>query len=378
MGGAGRGRRPRVTSRTPPFRADHVGSLLRPAPLRQAFRRRSAGEIGEAEFEAVQDQCIRDAVRMQEELGFGVVTDGEFRRASYWARFIERIEGFGLRASVLPFKDDEGNQNEFIAPHVTGKVRRTKPLAADEFMFLRGVTKAAPKITLPSPSTMHFYGSTSYGPPAVYGDFAPFVADLAQAYAQEIAELAQAGCRYVQIDEVAIVLLADPLIRDHVKSVGADPDRLIDLYIDALNRAVAGRPQGMIVGVHICRGNYKGRYLGEGGYDAVAERVFAGMDANHFLLEYDTPRAGSFVPLRAVPKQRGVVLGLVSSKVPELESLDALRRRTEEAAKYIALDRLAISPQCGFASAAAGNPLSEADERAKLKLVADAARAIWG
>jgi 5-methyltetrahydropteroyltriglutamate--homocysteine methyltransferase len=361
----------------PPFRADHVGSLLRPAALRQAFRRHQAREIDDAEFTRIQDQCIGDAVRMQEDIGFKVVTDGEFRRASYWARFTERIEGFGLRASVLPFKDDEGGQNEFIAPHVTGPIRRTQPLAVDEFVFLKQVARATPKVTLPAPSTMHFYGTLDYAPPAFYGDFAPFFADLSRAFAEEIAALADAGCRYVQLDEVAIVLLADPRIRDHVTARGADPDKLVDLYIEATNRALAGRPSDMAVGFHICRGNYKGRYLGEGGYDALAERIFAGIDATHFLLEYDTPRAGGFAPLRAVPANKGVVLGLISSKVAEIEDLDLLKRRIDEASRYIDIHRLAVSPQCGFASAAAGNPLSEADERAKLRRVVELAEAVW-
>jgi 5-methyltetrahydropteroyltriglutamate--homocysteine methyltransferase len=361
----------------PPFRADHVGSLLRPAALRQAFRRHHAGQIGDAEFARVQDACIRDAVRMQEDIGFKVVTDGEFRRASYWARFTERIEGFGLRASVLPFKDDQGGQNEFTAPYVTGKVRRTQALALDEFVFLKQIARATPKITLPSPSTMHFYGATDYGPPAVYGDLAAFFGDLSQAFSDEISALASAGCRYVQLDEVAIVLLADPRIRDHVKAQGADPDHLVDVYIDATNRALAGRPSDMAVGFHICRGNYKGRYLGEGGYDALAERIFVGIDATHFLLEYDTPRAGGFAPLRAVPKNKGVVLGLISSKVRDLENLDLLKQRVDEAARYIDIDRLAVSPQCGFASAAGGNPLSEADEHAKLRRVIETAETVW-
>jgi 5-methyltetrahydropteroyltriglutamate--homocysteine methyltransferase len=361
----------------PPFRADHVGSLLRPSALRQAFRRHQAGEIDDAEFARIQDQCVRDAVRMQEDLGFKVVTDGEFRRASYWARFTERIEGFGLRASVLPFKDDEGGQNEFIAPYVTGRIRRTQPLAVDEFTFLKQVARATSKVTLPSPSTMHFYGTVDYGAPEFYGDFAPFFEDLGRAFAEEISALAKAGCRYVQLDEVAIVLLADPRIRDHVKSRGADPDQLVELYIAATNRALAGRPSDMAVGFHICRGNYKGRYLGEGGYDALAERIFAGVDATHFLLEYDTPRAGGFAPLRAVPANKGVVLGLISSKVADVETVDVLKRRIDEAARYIDIDRLAVSPQCGFASAAAGNPLSEADERAKLSRVVELAEAVW-
>ena len=362
----------------PPFRADHIGSLLRPAGLRRAFRDHAAKRIDDKDFGNIQDACIREAVKMQEDIGFEVVTDGEFRRASYWARFIERIDGFGLRVSVLPFKDDQGQQNEFIAPHVIGKIRRTQALAVDEFEFLKQVAKATPKVTLPSPSTMHFYGTTDYGPPTVYGDFPSFFADLGQAFAEEIAALAAAGCRYIQLDEVAIVLLADPLIRGHVKAQGSDPDKLVDLYINVTNQALAGRPTDMAVGFHICRGNYKGRYLGEGGYDALAERIFNGIDATHFLLEYDTPRAGGFAPLRAVPKSKGVVLGLISSKVPELEDLDELKRRVDEAGRYIDLARLAVSPQCGFASAAVGNPVTEADERAKLRRTVELARAIWG
>ena len=363
------------SNQTPPFRAEHIGSLLRPAPLRQAFRRVGAGEITRDEFERVQNECIRTAVRMQEEIGFHVVTDGEFRRASYWSRFIEQMEGFALRASVMPFKDEQGNQIEFIAPYVTGMVRRTRPLALDEYNFLRSVTSATPKITLPSPSTMHFFGTMDYRAPAAYGDLERFFADLGRAFADEIAALAEAGCRLIQIDEVAIVLLTDPLIRDRVRAHGSDPDGLIDHYVKAANLAVTGRPRDVIVGLHICRGNYKGRYLGEG---EIAERVFAETNADYFLLEYDTPRAGGFVPLRLVPKNKGVVLGLISSKNPELESIDALKHRVDEAAKHIDLGRLAISPQCGFASAAAGNPVTEADERAKLRLVVEAAREIWG
>jgi 5-methyltetrahydropteroyltriglutamate--homocysteine methyltransferase len=196
-------------------------------------------------------------------------------------------------------------------------------------------------------------------------------------YQAEIADLAKAGCKYVQLDEVAVAILCDPAAREKVKAKGGDPDRLVDLYIDAINEAVKGRPKGMAVGVHVCRGNYKGMYLSEGGYDSVAERFFGRTNIDHFLLEFDTPRAGGFSPLRFVPKQKGVVLGLVSSKTPVLEKLDELKRRTEEASKYIDFDRLAISPQCGFASSIGGNPVTEADERAKLRLCVDAASQIW-
>jgi methionine synthase II (cobalamin-independent) len=361
----------------PPFRADHVGSLLRPHALRQAFRRHAAKETGDDEFVRVQDQCIQEAVQLQEEVGLQVVTDGEFRRASYWARFVERTEGFTIRPAVLTFRDDHGHEVEFTAPYAVGKVRRTQPLALDEFIFLRDRSKVTAKITLPSPSTMHFYAGRDYADPAVYPDDEALFADLVRVFQEEIADLAKAGCKYVQLDEVAIALLCDPTIRQKVQAIGNDPDRLVDLYIDAINQAVAALTADVMVGVHVCRGNYKGHYLGAGGYDSVAERFFAGTKVHHFLLEYDTARAGDFNPLRFVPKGRGVVLGLISSKIPVLEDIDTLKRRAEEAARYIDLDRLAISPQCGFASSVAGNPLTETDQRAKLRLVVEAARAIW-
>jgi 5-methyltetrahydropteroyltriglutamate--homocysteine methyltransferase len=361
----------------PPFRADHVGSLLRPLALRQAFRRRAGNDIGEKEFTRIQDDCVRDAVRMQEETGLEVVTDGEFRRGSYWGRFVERTEGLEVRAALLKFRDDHGHEVDFTAPYATAPLRRTHPLALDEFVFLRDAATVTAKITLPAPSTMHFLRFADFADRSAYADVDRFFADLVAVFAQEIADLVQAGCRYVQLDEIAIALLCDPAIRERVAGAGGDPNALVDRYIDAINGAVAACPDEVVVGVHMCRGNFRGHYLADGGYDAVAERFFARTAANHFLLEYDTPRAGDFAPLRFVPKGKGVVLGLVSSKAPALESVDSLRRRAEEAAGHIDLDRLAISPQCGFASSAAGNPLSEADERAKLRRVVEAAQAIW-
>ena len=224
---------------------------------------------------------------------------------------------------------------------------------------------------------MHFYRCNDFADRAVYKDADSFFADLTAVFKQEIAELAKAGCRYIQLDEVAVALLCDPGIRAQIAKSGSDPDALVDLYIDSINRAVADCPPDVKIGVHMCRGNFKGHYLGAGGYESVAERFFANTGVNHFLLEYDTPRAGDFAPLRFVPKSKGVVLGLISSKTPALESLDTLKRRTEEAAQFIDLDRLAISPQCGFASTVAGNPITEADECAKLALVVQAAKSIW-
>jgi 5-methyltetrahydropteroyltriglutamate--homocysteine methyltransferase len=361
----------------PPFRADHVGSLLRPTVLRQAFKHYGGNEIDAREFAAIQDDCIRQVVQLQEDAGLDVVTDGEFRRGSYWGRFVERTEGFEIRPAVFKFRDDHGHEVEFTAPHARAKIRRTCPLAVDEFEFLRAVTHATPKITLPSPSTMHFYRCTDFADRSAYADAEEFFADLSLVFREEIAELARAGCRYVQIDEVAIALLCDPAIRNKVESAGGEPHALVGLYIDAINQALVACPAEVTVGVHMCRGNFRGHYLASGGYESVAERFFAAANVNHFLLEYDTPRAGDFAPLRFVPNHKGVVLGLVSSKTPALEPLDSLTARIEEAARYIDVDRLAISPQCGFASTAGGNPLSEADERAKLKLVVAAARTVW-
>jgi 5-methyltetrahydropteroyltriglutamate--homocysteine methyltransferase len=361
----------------PPFRADHIGSLLRPQVLRQAFRDHMGKRIDDAAFATIQDACIRDVVKMQEDVGLKVVTDGEFRRGSYWGRFVERIDGFAIKSAVFKFRDDQGHQVDFTAPYADGKLKRNKPLALDEFEFLKGITSATPKITLPAPSTMHFYRATDFAATSAYTDVKDFFDDLNRIFREEIADLVKAGCKYIQLDEVAIALLCDPNIRKQVEEAGMKPDELVDLYIDAINECVKGAPADVVFGVHMCRGNFKGHYLGAGGYESVAERFFEGTKVNHFLLEYDTERAGDFRPLRFV-KGKGVVLGLISSKTPVLESLDVLKRRTEEATQFIDLDRLAISPQCGFASTVAGNPVTEDDERRKLELEVQAAKAIWG
>ena len=349
---------------TPPYRADHVGSLLRPKKLREAFRTLS----GQA-LRAVQDECIREVVRLQRECGLEVITDGEFRRTSYWEKFVRLTRGLEVRDAVFTFHDAEGHEAKFTAPYVSAIVSRAEPITLDEFRFENQ------KITMPAPSTMHFYRFTGWG--SAYDKAETFFKDLGKVYQAEIADLATAGCRYVQLDEVALAILCDPAARETVRGAGEDPDRLVDLYIDAINEAVKNRPPQVTVGVHVCRGNYKGMYLSEGGYDSVAEKLFSRTNANHFLLEFDTPRAGGFAPLRFVPKDKGVVLGLVSSKTPVLEKLDELQRRIEESARYIDLARLAIGRQCGFASTIGGNPLTEVDERAKLKLCVDAAQAIW-
>ena len=357
-------------------RADHIGSLLRPRKLREAFRRHAAGELREDDLRAVQDEAIREVVKLQEGCGLQVATDGEFRRISYWEKFVRLTQGLVVKDAVFTFHDSQGHESQFTAPYVEGKVSRREPITLDEFEFLKRCTSLTGKITMPAPSTMHFYRFTDWG--SAYGDADAFFADLGRVYQAEIADLARAGCRYVQLDEVAVAILCDPAAREKVKARGEDPDRLVELYIDALNGAVKNAPPQITIGVHVCRGNYKGMYLSEGGYDSVAEKFFGRTNVSHFLLEFDTPRAGGFDPLRFVPRDKSVVLGLVSSKTPQLESLDLLKRRVDEAARFVPPERLAISPQCGFASTIGGNPVTEADERAKLRLCVEAARKIWG
>jgi methionine synthase II (cobalamin-independent) len=361
----------------PPFRADHVGSLLRPAELRQAFKDHSAKRIDDQQFVAVVDRCIREAVAQQEAAGLQVVTDGEFRRGSYWSRFVERVEGLGVAPARFTFHDEQGQELAFTAPLVVGKLARRTAIALDEFTFLRDNATALPKVTLPAPSSMHFWRGAAYAVPGLYAGPRDFFRELATIYRAEIADLAAAGCRYIQLDEVALAMLCDPAVGARVAADGGDASDLIALYVDAIAEAVAGAPADMAVGVHLCRGNFKGKYLAEGGYDTIAKALFNIPGVTHFLLEFDTARAGDFAPLHHVAADKGVVLGLVSSKIATLEMLDALLERIEEAARFIDKDRLAISPQCGFASTVAGNPIDEAAQRAKLALCVEAARVAW-
>ena len=360
-----------------PARADHVGSLLRPQELTRAFKEHHAGAIDDAAFQAAQDDAIRDVIALQEAAGLQAITDGEFRRASYWARFVERVDGLEVRDAVFTFHDDCGHETAFTAPHVTAPVRRSRPIAADEFLFVRDHTGRTPKITLPSPPTMHFWRLDKSIEPGIYADKAAYFADLAAVFRQEIAHLAERGCRYVQCDDVPIAMLCDPAIRDRVAEAGLDPAQLLDDYIGLFADCLAGRPDGMVAAIHLCRGNFKGQFLSEGGYEDVAAKLFNDIPADAFFLEYDTDRAGDFAPLRLVPKGRAVVLGLVSSKSPVLEDEDDLIRRIDQAADYIDRDQLAISPQCGFASTVGGNPVTIDDEKAKLDLIVRVADRAW-
>jgi methionine synthase II (cobalamin-independent) len=361
-----------------PFRADHVGSLLRPAELRRAFREHRDGTLGDDEFRRVQDEAIRRVVRLQESVGLRSVTDGEFRRASYWAHFVAAVDGLDVKDALFQFKDESGERMAFTAPHVCRPVKRARPISTDEFRFLRGVTRQTPKITMPAPSTMHFWRGPAAIDRAAYATVEEFFADLAGVYRAEIAELAGLGATYFQLDEVALALLCDPDVRAAVAGRGEDPERLVDCYVDAINQALEGCPPGVTVAMHLCRGNYKGKWIGAGGYEAVAERAFGATRVDALFLEFDSERAGDFAPLRHVSKDKRVVLGLVSSKTPVLERKDDLLGRIESASRIVPLERLGLSPQCGFASTVAGNPVSEDDERRKLALVVDVAHAVWG
>lgn len=362
---------------TPPFYAEHIGSLLRPRELKEAFRARAEGRIDDRELREVQDRSIRSAVKLQEDAGLSSITDGEFRRTAWSAGFIWALEGVVARDSLFEFKDDRGDTVRWQTCYAERPLRRTQGITTQEFSFLRRLTARTPKITMPAPSFLHFFRGPECRDPAVYPHLEGFWDDLVEIYRAELTELARLGCAYVQLDEVPMAMLCDETVRDKVRGRGEDPDRLIETYVSVVNRVLERRPSGMTVGMHLCRGNLRGHWMAAGGYDAIAERLFNELNVDAFFLEYDTPRAGDFSPLRHMAKHKRVILGLVSTKTPELEPEDALKRRIDEASRFVALEWLGISPQCGFASTIGGNPLSEADERAKLARVAEVASAVW-
>ena len=360
----------------PPFRAEHVGSLLRPQVLKDAFRGVEAGTIRADAFREIRDRSIREAVALQEEVGLQVVTDGEFCRGSWFLGFVNAVEGLTTRNA--PFDFHGGGRSKFQAAYVEGKLRRVRGVTIDEFSYLRSITTRVPKITMPSPSLVHLLRGDVTVSRDAYPDLDEFWADLVAVYQEELSELGRLGCAYVQLDEVPCAMLCDPRLRASVQAAGQDPDELLDTYVSAADRAIAERPPGMAIVMHLCRGNYKGQWMAEGGYEPVAERLFNGVAVDAFFLEYDTDRAGGFEPLRFVPPDKIVVLGLVSTKTPELESATTLRRRIEEASRYVPLERLCLSPQCGFASSVGGNPLTTEDQRRKLALVVEVAAQVWG
>ncbi len=362
----------------PPLRADHVGSLLRPDALKRAHSDFRERRIDDTVLQARIADAIRDAVRMQEQSGIRAVTDGEFRRGSWFLGFVDAVDGISLEQVPFQFTAEGVDSKTWHGPVVRGKLRRERPIVVNDFKFLRAATAQIPKVTLPTPSVMHFFGGANGIDRAAYPDLETFFADLAAIYRLEIADLHAAGCRYLQLDEVPLALLCDPTIREAVTAQGQDPQRLIGLYIKAVNDALAGRPADLCVVMHLCRGNYRGRWMGSGGYDPIAERLFNELDVDGFLLEFDSDRAGSFEPLRHLPPTKRAFLGLISSKTTALEKADDLARRLDEASRYVPIERLGLCPQCGFASSAAGNPVSPEVQWAKLALTAQTAKRVWG
>jgi 5-methyltetrahydropteroyltriglutamate--homocysteine methyltransferase len=366
----------------PPFRADHVGSLLRPPALLQARDDLASGTLDGDELRAIEDDCVQDAVRMQEDVGLQLATDGEFRRGSWHMDFIYELGGI-TRVSqdlVVQFRNDEGTI-EFTpsAAHVDAPVQLEHTIFGEAFEFLRSVTTSAvPKLTIPSPSMVHYRGGRAAISTEVYPDLDEFWTDLTDAYAQEVRRVRELGCTYLQLDDTTLAYLNDPVQRAHVAATGGDADHQHETYIANINRALESRPPGMAITTHLCRGNFRSSWFAEGGYDFVAEALFSDLDVDGFFLEFDDARSGGFAPLRFVPKHKLVVLGLVTTKRGELEQKDELKRRIEEASRYLPIEQLCLSPQCGFSSTVDGNTLTYEQQVAKLRLVVETAHEVWG
>jgi 5-methyltetrahydropteroyltriglutamate--homocysteine methyltransferase len=364
----------------PPFRADHVGSLLRPPELLAARERKRLGEISAPELRTVEDRAIRDVVRLQEDLGLTGITDGEFRRTYFHIDFLEQLDGVEARAGLAAKFHGAAGEVDFAPPvlHVTDKVRHVRDIQVEDFKFLQSVTKGVPKVTIPSPTMLHFRGGRSAISKDAYPTMEEFYSDVAAAYGAELQALGAAGCTYVQLDDTNLAYLCDPKMREGARQRGDDPDELPRRYAQLINAAIAGRPDGMTICTHLCRGNFKSAWVAEGGYEPVAEVLFNELAVDGYFLEYDDARSGGFAPLRFVPKGKTVVLGLVTTKVGALESKDALKRRIDEASKFMPLDQLALSPQCGFSSTVDGNAIALESQSEKLRLVVETAREVWG
>ena len=365
----------------PPFRADHVGSLIRPEPLIAARQAAERSEMAQSALQRIQQDAIRDVVRLQEEMGFKLATDGEFNRASWQRDFLLKLDNVELIPSRLTVRFHSAAGTRDHSPpslRVAGKLNRPHNIFVDDFRFLQSVARAVPKVTIPSPTVLHFRGGREAINAEAYPEIGEFYHDLARVYREEISDLAAAGCRYLQIDEVNLAYLCDPALRAEVAHIGEDPASLPKTYAKLLNDAIASRPSDMTVCMHLCRGNFAGAWIAEGGYDPIAELLFNDIDVDGYFLEYDSPRAGSFAPLRFLPKGKVAVLGLVTSKRAALEGKDDIKRRIDEAAKVVPLAQLALSPQCGFASTIKGNRLTMDDQRKKLSLVVETAKDVWG
>jgi 5-methyltetrahydropteroyltriglutamate--homocysteine methyltransferase len=367
----------------PPFRADHVGSLLRPPELLQARDDHAAGRIDAAALRAVEDDAIRRIVARQEEIGLQSATDGEFRRASWHMDFIYQLDGITKEAGHIAVKFfNENGEIEFTpaALHVDGKLGVSKTIFGEHFRFLQEtVTRNVPKLTIPSPSMVHYRGGRAAIDPDVYPDIDQFWADLTGAYREQVRRLGELGCTYLQFDDTSLAYMNDPHQREYVASIGGDPERQHVEYIHHINEALADRPEGMTVTTHMCRGNFRSAWAAEGSYDFVAEALFQELEVDGFFMEWDDERSGGFEPLRLLPKgEKQVVLGLVTTKRGELESRDDLLRRIEAASQFAPIEQLCLSPQCGFSSTVEGNELTEEQQWAKLRLIVELAEEVWG
>jgi 5-methyltetrahydropteroyltriglutamate--homocysteine methyltransferase len=366
----------------PPFRADHVGSFLRPQRLREAREAFFAGKLDAPALRAVEDDCIRQVVRRQEDVGLRGITDGEFRRTYFHIDFLEKLAGVSVAYGefVARFRKDDGSEVGFKPPtmHVDERLRHVAPIQGADFEFLKAQTKATPKVCIPAPSMLHFRGGRKAVSEKVYPDLEQFFDDLTAAYRAEIADLAARGCRYLQMDDTNLAYLCDPAIRESTRARGDDPDELTRLYCRLVNDSIRERPMDMTVTVHLCRGNFRSAWVAQGGYEPVAEILLNEMAIDGFFLEYDDERSGDFAPLRFAPEGKMIVLGLMSSKHAAVESKDDIKRLIDEACRYVPIDQCALSHQCGFSSTAHGNDLTEADQWTKLARTVEVARDVWG
>jgi 5-methyltetrahydropteroyltriglutamate--homocysteine methyltransferase len=368
----------------PPFRADHVGSLLRPPELLRAREYHAAGRIDGDELRAAEDAAIRDVVKLQRDVGLRTVTDGEFRRASWHMDFIYSLDGVSKvmdETLHVQFRNERGTI-EFAPPslHVDGRIGLSHTIFGDAFAFLRSCASEGqvPKLTIPSPSMVHYRGGRAAIDESLYPDLDEFWADLVAAYREEVRRVAELGCTYLQFDDTSLAYINDPKQREHVRAIGGDAEHQHEAYIRHINEALADRPPGLAVTTHMCRGNFRSSWAAEGGYDFVAEALFGELDVDGFFMEWDDARSGGFEPLRFVSKGKVVVLGLVTTKRGELEDSDLLKRRIEEASRYVDLDQLCLSPQCGFSSTVEGNELTREQQADKLRLVVEVAEDVWG
>lgn len=364
---------------TPPFRADHVGSFLRPRALLEARDRFKRGDLPLEELRAAEDAAIRDVVKLQEDVGFQGITDGEFRRTFFHVDFLTQLDGVVEKGGItVKFHKADGDV-DFAPPvmQVQDKVRHTRPIQLRDFQFLKSCTTRLPKVSIPSPTMLHFRGGRNAISSVAYPDIEAFYADVAAAYASELKSLGEAGCRYVQLDDTNLAYLCDTKLREGARQRGDDPDELPKRYARLINAAIANRPAGMHIAVHLCRGNFRSSWAAEGGYEPVAEVLFNELAVDSYFLEYDDARSGDFAPLRHVPKNKIVVLGLITTKLGALESRDDIKRRIDAAAQFMPLEQLCLSPQCGFSSTVHGNDLQVEQQTAKCRLVVETAREVW-